>query len=47
MTSLGLLPLQKITTLSFELLDFCFILLEVALLHQVNEELAIEVVYFV
>ena len=44
MTSLGLLPLQKITTLSFELLDFCFILLEVALLHQVNEELAIEVI---
>ena len=47
MISLGLLPLQKITTLSFELLDFCFILLEVSLLHHVNEELAIEVVYFV
>ena len=47
MTSFGLLALQKITTFSFELLDCFFILLEVALLHQVYEELAIEVVYFV
>ena len=47
MTSFGLLALQKITTFSFELLDFFFILLEVALLHQVYEELAIEVIYFV